>query len=135
MMNSDKIDRRISLRFRIPGATVDYSTTNGFFSLSNVKEEKCSLCDISRRGLQFQCHKRLKNKDKMTLKIFIPDDKNPLKIKGKVGSVIKKNEDEFKYLTSVQFNTYGERKGQNSPASLVKIIALEQKYSGSDIEK
>jgi len=38
----------------------------------------------------------------------------------------------YKYQIGIQFNPYGEKKGQNYPGSLVKIIALEQKFIPDD---
>ena len=38
----------------------------------------------------------------------------------------------YKYKMGVQFSPYGEKKGQNYPGILVKIISLEQKYAPTE---
>jgi hypothetical protein len=64
----------------------------------------------------------------VTLKISIPGERIPLTLHGKV-RWISYIEDKDQYFIGIQFNPYGEKQGENYPGNMVKIIALEQKYS------
>lgn len=123
------IDRRIGRRFEIPVATVSYKKKRLLFSPKHYEEEFCPLLNISRRGLRFLCHKLLKNNIKVILKLSIPDEEAPLYMKGRIGWTMRNAEKSYKYKARVKFATYGDKKAQNSPGSLLKIISLEQKYS------
>lgn len=128
-MDSSEIERRASLRFNIPGATVSYKKKKLFFTIPASEEENCPLANLSRRGLQFLCQKPLKKNNKVLLKITFPEDKDGLLLKGTVGSTIPCIENNFNYQVRIHLNLYGGKKGQNSPKNLVKIIALEHKYA------
>lgn len=120
---------RMCLRFEIPGATVSYKRRKLFVSPTKYGEEFCPVVDISRGGLRFLSQRPLKIKSKVTLKISVPGEKVPLSLKGKVKWVFADSEKNYKYKLGVQFNPYAEKRGQNSPGSLEKIIALEQKFA------
>ena len=58
----------------------------------------------------------------------------PLTLHGKV-RWISFIEEKDQYFIGVQFNSYGEKEGENYPGNMVKIIALEQKYAIKDKAK
>ncbi|MFW6159663.1 MAG: PilZ domain-containing protein [Acidobacteriota bacterium] len=123
------LERRACIRFEIPGAAVSYKKKGFLLSSKSYGEEFCPVLDISRGGLRFLALKPLKINTPVTMKISIPGERIPLLLKGKVrwsGPHVGKN---YKYQIGVQFNPYGQKKDQNYPGNLVKIIALEQKFS------
>jgi hypothetical protein len=126
---SDKgIERRLCLRFKIPGSTVAYTKQKLLFSPKAFDEEFCPVLDISRGGVRFLTQKPMKFKAKVVLQISIPGERIPLNLKGHIRWSSFNPGKSYKYQAGVQFNAYGEKKDQNYPGSLVKIIALEQKF-------
>ena len=126
---SDKgMERRICQRFKIPGATISYKREHWLFSRRDFEQEFCPVLDISRGGVRFLTQKPMKYKVRVSLQIAIPGERVPLTLKGHVRWTSYNPGKSYKYQAGVQFNAYGEKKGQNYPGALVKIIALEQKF-------
>jgi hypothetical protein len=126
---SDKgIESRLCQRFKIPGATLSYTRQKLLFSPKAFDEEFCPVLDISRGGVRFLTQKPMKYKAKVVLQISIPGERIPLNLKGHIRWSSFNPGKSYKYQAGVQFNAYGEKKDQNYPGSLVKIIALEQKF-------
>ncbi|GAG20403.1 unnamed protein product [marine sediment metagenome] len=120
-MEEQEIEKRICIRFQIPGATVSYE-------FKKHVEEFSPLADISRGGLKFIGKKPPEIHSEVTLNISIPGERIPLTLHGKV-QWISYVEAKDQYFIGVQFNPYGEKQGENYPGNMVKIIALEQKYA------
>ena len=114
-------EKRECIRFEIPGATVSYEFKEHI-------EEFSPVIDMSRGGVKFQTKKPTDINAEVELKISIPGEKIPLILHGKV-RWISFIEEKEQYYIGIQFNPYGEKKGENYPGNLVKIIALEQKYA------
>ena len=132
-MSEKTIERRTCLRFEIPGATVCYKLDKLLPSAGEkYDEEFCPLLDISRGGLRFLTQKSFKISTKITTKISVPGEQVPLQLKGKVRWAAANPGRSYKYQIGIQFNPYGEKKGQNYPGILVKIIALEQNFCPTD---
>ncbi|MCJ7643378.1 MAG: PilZ domain-containing protein [Candidatus Aminicenantes bacterium] len=126
---SDKgVERRLCHRFKIPGSTVAYTKQKFLLSPKGFDEEFCPVLDISRGGVRFLTQKPLKFKAKVVLQISIPGERVPLNLKGCIRWSSFNPGKSYKFQAGVQFNAYGEKKDQNYPGSLVKIIALEQKF-------
>jgi hypothetical protein len=118
----DKVaEKRECKRFVIPGATVAYEHKKG-------TEEFSQIVDMSRAGIKYLSDKSLDLNSELTLKISIPGETIPLTLIGQV-RWITFDKEKKKYIIGIQFNPYGEKSGQNYPGNLVKIIALEQKFS------
>jgi len=120
-LREEGTEKRTCIRFQIPGATVNYQ-------FKEHVEEFSPLVDISRGGLKFIGKKPPEMNAEVTLKISIPGERIPLTLHGKV-RWISYIEDKDQYFIGIQFNPYGEKQGENYPGNMVKIIALEQKYS------
>ena len=120
-MEDKSAEQRECKRFIIPGATVSYKTEKG-------TEEFSQVIDLSRAGIKYQSDNAVDINTELTLKISVPGETIPLTLIGQVRwvSFDKKKK---KYHVGIQFNPYGEKQGQNYPGNLVKIIALEQKFS------
>jgi len=126
---SDKgIERRLCQRFKIPGATISYKKEKLLFAPKTFNEEFCPVLDISRGGVRFLTQQTLKNGKRILLQISIPGERIPLNLKGHVRWSSFNAGKSYRFQAGVQFNAYGEKKDQNYPGSLVKIIALEQKF-------
>jgi Tfp pilus assembly protein PilZ len=120
-LQEEEIEKRTCIRFQVPGATVSYQ-------FKEHVEEFSPLVDISRGGLKFIGKKPPEMNAEVTLKISIPGERIPLTLFGKV-RWLSYVEAKDQYFIGVQFNPYGEKQGENYPGNMVKIIALEQKYS------
>ncbi len=123
------IERRTCIRFEIPGATLSYKKDKGLLPDAKYGAEFCPILDISRGGLRYLTQENLKINSNVILKISLPGERVPLVMKGQVRWVAINAGKSYKYQIGVQFNPYGEKKGQNYPGALVKIIALEQKFA------
>lgn len=123
-------ERRACIRFKIPGATVNYFTIpSSPFSRSKLEEAFCPLYDISRGGVRFLSQREIPLESHLELEIKIPGESVPLKMKGRVRWIAPFQEKNYYFQIGVQFFPYGEEKEQNYPGNLVKIIALEQKFA------
>lgn len=127
-MEEKSIERRACIRFKIPGATINYQKESFLFKSVSFIEEFCPIIDLSRGGVRFLTQKSLKENSKVFLKISVPGERIPLTLKGVVKWVLPSEGKSYQYQVGVQFNPYGEEKDQNYPGNLVKIIALEQKF-------
>lgn len=131
-MDFEGIERRTCIRFEIPGATVSYILKKPLLTKTSYGEEFCPVIDLSRGGLRFLSQEELKIGTPTTLKISIPGERVPLELHGQVRWVAPNVGMSYKFQIGAQFSPYGEKKGQNYPGSLVKIIALEQKFAPAD---
>lgn len=127
-------EKRISQRFKIPGATVSYRKESWLFKRKSFNEEFLPLLDLSRGGLRFVSQKRLKPGAKLFLQLSIPGERAPLGLFGKVRWSARNKTGNYPYQAGVQFNVYGEKKSQNYPGTLVKIISLEQKFASQEFD-
>lgn len=125
------IDLRTGLRFKIPGAIVDYRTRK-LIPIKRVREDSCPVVDISRGGILFAASRSPKIKTKMSLKLSFPEETKPLFLKGQVTWMAESRKEDYPYELAVRFISYGERKGQNPPAALIRIITLEKKYASQE---
>ena len=126
------IERRTCIRFEIPGATLNYKREKTFLPEGKYVEEFCPVLDISRGGLRFLTQEDLKMNTMVSMQISLPGERIPLEMKGQVRWSAVNAGKSYKHQVGVQFNPYGEKKGQNYPGALVKIIALEQKFAPTE---
>jgi len=132
-MTENGIERRTCLRFEIPGATVSYKVSKLLPAvLDKYEEEFCPLLDVSRGGMRFQANHKPDIDAKLIMHISVPGERVPLVLQGRVRWATPGEGIGFAYQIGVQFNAYGEKKDQNYPGNLVKIIALEQKFCPPD---
>ncbi len=126
-MAEDGYERRSCVRFAIPGATVDYQRKTllptGFI------EEFCPLGDISRGGVRFLAQKPIKPETEVSVRISVPGERIPFTMKGVVKWSASAPGKTYSYQIGVKFHPYGDKKEENLPQNMVKIMALEQKYA------
>lgn len=122
------IERRKCRRFKIPGAVISHRLKKPLFLRKNYDEEFCPVLDLSRGGIKFQGQKLLDINTEQVVRISIPGERVPLILKGQVRWQAFDFE-KYKYQAGVQFNPYGEKKEENYPGLIAKIIELEQKFT------
>lgn len=127
-MAENEIERRTCIRFKIPGATVNYQRKS-LFPKPGFVEEFCPVLDISRGGVRFLTQKVLKPDTDVTLRISVPGERIPFSLKGVVKWSSPSEGKSYQFQVGVQFNPYGMDKDQNLPQTMVKIMALEQKFA------
>ncbi len=123
---------RACVRFEIPGATVSYKKKAFITSKEKHGEEFCPVIDISRGGIRFLTQNPIKINTKLNLEIALPGEKIPLIQTGRVRWASFHVGKSYKHQIGIQFDPYGEKKGQNYPGNLTKIIALEQKFAPAE---
>lgn len=122
-------DKRENKRFSLPWLSLYYRKERLFSSKNNYAEEQCPIIDISRGGLRFLTLKPININAKLTLKILIPNEEDPLIIKGVVRWRSVSPTRSFKHQIGIKFYPFIKKKGQNDPRYLKKIIELEQLFS------
>jgi Tfp pilus assembly protein PilZ len=122
-------EKRLSQRFLIPGATVSYRKERLIFQKKDFDEEFCPLINLSRGGVRFASRHKLKKGYKILAQLSIPGERSPIILKGEVRWVSASASQSFPFQLGVQFNPYGNKKGQNYPGNLAKIISLEHKFA------
>ena len=85
--------------------------------------------DISRGGIHFLTQKVIKPDTEVTLLISVPGERIPFNMKGVVKWFARSEGKSYQFQVGVQFNPYGMDKDQNLPQTMVKIMALEQKFA------
>ena len=127
-MSENEVERRTCIRFKIPGATVNYQRKS-LFPKPGFVEEFCPVLDISRGGVRFLTQKVIKPDTAVTLRISVPGERIPFSLKGIVKWSSPSEGKSYQFQVGVQFNPYGMDKDQNLPQTMVKIMALEQKFA------
>jgi len=127
-MAENEIEKRTCIRFKIPGATVNYQRKS-LLQKPGFIEEFCPILDISRGGIRFLTQKVLKPDTEVMLRISVPGERIPFSMKGVVKWSSPSEGRSYQFQVGVQFNPYGMGKDQNLPQTMVKIMALEQKYA------
>jgi Tfp pilus assembly protein PilZ len=127
-MGENDIERRTCIRFKIPGATVNYQRKS-LLPKPSFMEEFCPVMDISRGGIRFLTQKVVKPDTEVTLRISVPGERIPFTMKGIVKWSAPSEGKSYQFQVGVQFHAYGMDKDQNLPQTMVKIMALEQKFA------
>ena len=131
-MTDNGMERRRCVRFPIPGATLSYRLIKPEIESQDYGEEFCPVADLSRGGIRFLCQDSIALDSHIHLKIAIPGEQIPLTLLGEVKWIGTSAGKRYAYQIGVQFFPYGEKEGHNYPGALVKIIALEQKFTPPD---
>ena len=126
-------ERRRFLRINVPGAKISYFQRFLFFSSIVYSEEFCPVIDISRGGIQFGSKKFHKSLRKILMKIYFPDEKSCLDLKGRVRWSLFNPFNDYDYYVGVQFEPFGGRKGYNLSVALDKLVSLEKMFIPNNI--
>jgi len=121
------IERRLCPRFKLPGATVSYRRMGLLHKVKGFDEEFCPVLDVNRGGLCFLTQRLMKFRSQVVLQLSVPGERIPFDLRGRVRWSSQSAATVYRYQAGIQFNPYGEGPEKNIPATLAKIIALEQK--------
>jgi len=127
-MEETTLEKRLCVRFQIPGAEVKYKKESTFFRKAEFNPEAFPLVDISRGGIRFYSHEIPKFDTHVIVELFIPDDPVPLVLEGTVRWYSPTPDARYKYHLGVQLFPYGEGKGHNPQHVLKRIIDLEKQF-------
>ena len=131
-MCAAKVEKRSSQRFEIPGAKVYFRIDRTSFLRSLIKkqyhEEICHLVNFSRGGINFLTDTYMKKDEKVFLKIFLPHEKFPINLKGRVIWQVFDVEKSFKYQVGIEFLEFNGKTTSDIKKKLEKIRALENKF-------
>ena len=127
------MEKRICLRFEVPGAVVNYKIKRLISYPPDFDEDNCPILDLSRGGIRFVCQEKLDIKSKGLFKISVPQEDIEMELLGEVRWVMQNPGISYKYQCGVQFNPYGEKKNYNSRESHDKIITLEEKFVSKEL--
>lgn len=136
-MESKGLEKRVCRRFKVPGATLSYrlketaSEAKKEEETEKWDEEFCPVLNLSCGGIKFRCKKPLMINSKILVRVSVPGEKTPLALKGEV-RWLSTEENREDCQVGVQFSPYGEKEFQNYPGLMVKLLALEQKYSSPE---
>lgn len=101
-----------------------------FFFTSRYSADYYPVVNLSKGGAKFLCHQRLSPGKQITIKLNIPHIDPALEILASVKWISKNPEQSYRYQTGISFNSYGERKGQNSAEILSLLEGLEASTDG-----
>jgi Tfp pilus assembly protein PilZ len=124
------IERRACERFEIFGATASYRG-EGVFASKDFSVDSFPVIDLSLGGLRLLTDEYFKIDKRVSLKILIPGEEDPLLIRGTVRWVSINPEKSYKYQAGIQFNPYGKKKGENPPGILERLRAMEKRHKKS----
>ena len=127
-MDKTSLEKRLCVRFQIPGAEIKYKKESTFFKKSDFGSEPLPLIDISLGGVRFFAHEIPKFDTRITIQLFLPEDPSPLVLEGVVRWFSPNPDARYKYQIGVQLLPYGEKKDHNRPEILKKIVALEEQF-------
>ena len=130
-MAHNKKERRRFIRFKVPGATVDYFQRFFFFSSILYSEDFCPVVDISHGGIQFLSRRHLKSVKKILMKIYVPDEESYLNLIGQIRWSFFNPFGDYNYQVGIQFEPFGGRKLYNQSQVLDKLVSLEKKFMPS----
>ncbi len=120
-------ERRACIRFKIPGATVNYFTIpSSPFSRSKLEEAFCPLYDISRGGVRFLSQREIPLESHLELEIKIPGESVPLKMKGRVRWIAPFQEKNYYFQIGVQFSLMVKKRNKIIPAIWLKLLLLNR---------
>jgi Tfp pilus assembly protein PilZ len=121
------MERRICERFEIPGATVSYKKKGLLGPGKNYIETSCPVIEISYGGMRFLNQKSLDLNDQVLVEVSLSEEKQPLTLLGQVKWCDLHPGKSYRYQTGIQFNPYGQKKGQNAPQILKQLKSLGEK--------
>ena len=119
------LKKRNCKRFSIPGITLYYREKSFFFFTGKYSVDYYPVINLSKGGAKFLCDQRLSPGNRITIKLDIPGMDQAQEILASIKWISKNPEQSYRYQTGISFNSYGNRKNQNSMEVLSFLEALE----------
>lgn len=129
-MTPQKITKRECERFVVFGATLRYKKEAIILGSEEYSEDLYPILDLSLGGLRFVSQNQLKKGTRITLKLLDPYEKEFLVLKGEVKWGGLHSGQSYPYQIGVQFQPYGQKRGQNPPECRDKLVKLESQFGG-----
>ena len=123
------LKKRKCIRFTIPGTTLYYKKRGLFFNRAKYSQNYFPVLNMSKGGASFLTDQRIKPGSAIVIKLTIPDIDSPIEIHCTTRWIAKNREESYRFQTGISFNTYGERKSQNSPEVLKTFNRLEKNFT------
>ncbi len=120
------LKKRSCERFNIPGTTLHYREKPVFFFAGKYSVDYYPVVNLSKGGARFLCHQRLSPGRQITIKLNIPHMDQAFEILASVKWISKNPEQSYRYQTGIGFNSYGERRGENSREILSLLEGIEK---------
>ncbi len=117
--------KRTCDRFSIPGTTLYYKYKSSFFKKAEYSDDYFPVINMSRGGAKFLCNQRLTAGKSIVIKINIPGKEQELEILADIRWISRNPEQSYRYQTGVAFNSYGNKKNENSLEILALLESLE----------
>jgi len=127
-------ERRVCERFEIPGASLVCRFDRKIFKRRDFSEDVFPVLDISFGGVRFLSQRRFQMSAAVTVKISLPEQKDPLIFQGRVVRESPHPGRSYDYQIGVQFSAYGVRRGCNPPENLARLKAIQKDPSRSGTE-
>lgn len=126
-MSEDK-QKRESLRFEVPGATVNYQPES-FLSHENLLgEDNCPIVNMSRNGLCFMSREELFPDSNINIKIIVPGRDTTLNVRGHIRWTTLDQLKDYKYVIGIEFVMDSIFKGLSASDELAELFSLEETY-------
>jgi hypothetical protein len=120
-----KLGRRAFKRLTIPGAVVSWMLDGQ----ESFPDARWPLSDISRAGLSFLTNEPPAIGSAVSLRIFLPQNKETLELHGSVVySIARGPRLTYRYRVGVESKAFAQLEAENSPQLLKIIEASEPKY-------
>jgi len=125
MPEVSNLKKRSCKRFNIPGTTLYYRESLFFFFTGKYTADYYPVLNFSKGGAKFLCQQRLTPGRQIVIKLIVPGIDNAPEIMASVKWILKNPEQSYRYQTGISFNSYGERKSENSMEILSFLEELE----------
>jgi hypothetical protein len=125
LLEVSNLKKRNCKRFNIPGTTLHYKEKPFFFLAGKYSEDYYPVLNLSKGGAKFLCNHRLAPGTGITIKLDIPGSDQAPEILANIKWISKNPEQSYRYQTGISFNSYGERKNENSMGILSFLEGLE----------
>lgn len=117
--------KRECKRFSIPGTTLYYKVEKRFWRTPQYGDAYFPVLNLSRGGLSFLSHNKIKAGTSIRVKLAIPGDNAPVELKAVVRWIALNPEHSYRYQNGIAFNSYGRGKNENDPTTLSYLKNLE----------
>jgi len=127
-MPAPTLYKRECERFTVFGMTVRLRSTGRLHS--NIAEEESAnpVLDLSRGGLKFLSQTGIPQGTKLVLRLFSPEDREIMAIKGSTVWMAINPGQSYKYQIGVQFAPFGREKGDNPLDCLEILTEMEKRH-------
>lgn len=122
------LTKRHCKRFNIPGTTLHFKKKTFLWRRSEFSRDYFPVLDLSRGGLKFLNHHKFKVGTAIVVKLNIPEFSEHPQLKCMIRWIARNPESSYRYQIGISFDSYGDKKNENSLEILSFLKTLESKY-------